>query len=122
MLTQKQTIFGPTNGNCFPTCIANLLEVPVWEVPNFYSVYPKELWSTKIEEYLAGYNRFSITLPFDQSFTYNDLWIATGLSPRFAAFHSVIYLGKELAHDPHPDNTGLLGGPKWATILYSSIH
>ena len=46
MLIQRQTIFGFPNGNCYATCIAAFLDLPVTEVPNFCSE-PADEWFKK---------------------------------------------------------------------------
>lgn len=111
----KQTKFhNPpiTNGNCFATVIATLIEVEVKDVPAVEEVFksnnkPNEnkKWVNIMQEYLnsKGY----LWGGLDEHLMNDELYIAVGPSPRGNFNHCVIYKNGKLFHDPHPDNTGL---------------
>lgn len=112
----KQTILGP-RGNCATACLASLLELPLEAVPNFFDNAANDAeWWSNLYTFLAARNltmwHFSYqnhehaVLDLKHRPGYLLVW---GASPRDAANqHYVIWHRGELAHDPHPDNTGVL--------------
>lgn len=104
---QHQTIFGDKKGNCFATCIACMLKIPVSDVPNFCADRPSR-WLTDCNEWLA-HRRWTL-FDFGPSVmeTHPGLTvIAAGPGPRGPS-HSVIMRDGKLLHDPHPQGNGLL--------------
>ena len=99
-------------GNCWSACIASLLEVPIDDVPNFVQIDVNggENWFAHTMRFLneRGYHLVAV----DPLAPGDVHYIQTGLSPRSPAdggevHHAVIHLHGELAHDPHPDRTGV---------------
>lgn len=104
---------GEQRGNCWTACIASLLDLGIETVPNFVQIDVDggPNWFTHTLQFLneRGYHLVSV----DPAAPGQDHYIQCGLSPRSPAadgvevHHSVIYLHGELAHDPHPDATGV---------------
>lgn len=105
-------------GDCFPCCIASILELPRDEVPH---IYEGEGWTDetgaigmkRLQEWLAPrglyFLEFSInadTLAGWVSFL-NCHYTFSGISPRGFRHATVGYNGA-LAHDPHPSRDGVL--------------
>jgi len=125
MLLHKQTIFhDPSNkiyGDCHRTAIACLLHLPVLEVPHFgqHFLDPVKYHGVK-ETFLnsIGFTEFSV--PFDSSFKLDDVlttigfynptmeYMISGYSDRDVN-HTVLCRGTAMIHDPHPDNTFIIG-------------
>lgn len=94
-----------TTGNCFQSCIASLLELPIEEVPHF--VCEPGNWFSAFERWLADRGFWvhiheGNVLPS----AWSGLVIGNGWSPR-GNRHSVLYNCDQLAHDPHPEGGGL---------------
>lgn len=114
-------------GNCFATCVASILELPVIMVPLFMGKYNWKQsfhdWCLKqgyLDEWYYPEHRCIehkipyVPLPSDQ---YS---IMSGTSPRNAPKgHSVVAFNGEMVHDPHPDDTGLLD--LWDHIILRPI-
>jgi hypothetical protein len=109
-------------GDCFRAVIASLLDLPIADVPHFflYDPGPEDGWPI-VNRWLAPHGLAYICFggSFDiQEWMKNngvtDVWHEIGgPSPRFAdAFHSVVGHNGSIAHDPHPDGTGLAGNPR----------
>jgi hypothetical protein len=105
-------------GDCFPCCIASILELPRSEVPHVYdgegfTDETGEVGMKRLQDWLAPrgmyYLEFGITaesLP-DWSKFLNCHYVFSGISPRGFRHATVGYNG-ELAHDPHPSRDGVL--------------
>jgi hypothetical protein len=119
----KQTIFGEGKGNCFATCVASILDLPLEDVPNF-ACSPSEEWFGEFFNWLKarGYSvvylyhpeagdvtKVDDKVPFSEAFFTPYLYIATGKSPRGDFLHSVVGQYDKVVHDPHPDNRGIIG-------------
>jgi hypothetical protein len=120
-----QTIFGDKVGNCFPACIASLLEVPLESL----AIDPsEEHWLETTQIALKPHGLFYLEIRLDVAVNYptyameDRLCVMTGKSPRGDFWHSmvgrighnhkdntVIY---ERVHDPHPSGDGIEGNPK----------
>jgi hypothetical protein len=118
MTPQKQTIFGSPNGNCFATCVASLLDLPLSEVPNFCGG-ENENWFSEFQQWLGERGFYAIDLhavsePFLCPVPDGTLVIISGMGAR-GLLHSIIgsYRLKDgehfwdHVHDPHPDDTGI---------------
>lgn len=120
-----QTIFGDRVGNCFPACIASLLEVPLENL----AINPDEqTWLETTQEALKPHGLFYLEVRLDVAVNYpmyamkDRLCVMTGKSPRGDFWHSVVArIGHndadntviyELVHDPHPSGRGIEGNPK----------
>lgn len=114
MIPAHQTIFGDRRGNCFAACIASVLEIPIYNVPNFCLA---EDWLVQAIRFAKshGYGLLhvqdgkGVRLLAAETSCYS---LVTGKSPRGDFLHSVVYRGLEMAHDPHPSGDGLGGDPE----------
>jgi hypothetical protein len=122
----RQTIFGNGKGNCFPTCLASILEVPLEGTPNFCSDYP-DTWWTETQKWLLVRGLVAIEVFLHDGLKCVD-WappvhcVLTGKSPRGDFLHCVVgrtseFGGFEMVHDPHPDDTFIDGRPQRALFL-----
>lgn len=103
--TKLYTPEGGHTGNCFPACIASIMDMQLWMVPPFENMFQRD-YLERVEEWLNLFGK-SLRLgteetDFDSGFYY----IASGRSPR-GVLHSVVYLDGKLAHDPHPSRLGI---------------
>lgn len=98
---------GIGNGNCFPACLASLLEIPLWMVPPFDQMFGRRDWDERRDDWVE--RMFGLRLIQWGGHVVADLpefYIANGRSPR-GVMHSVIYSRGVLAHDPHPIGGGI---------------
>lgn len=118
-----QTVTG-TSGNCMAACLASILELPIEAVPNFCDAGPDDTdyWNA-CRAWLRQFGLGIITLTFTSPAQWMQLrlsgyHIVSGPSPRLEGMHhaTVWHKGK-LAHDPHPDQTGILA-PEDMCMLY----
>ncbi len=113
-----QDIFGKPHGNCFAACVASILELPLHVVPN---VMRFDDWFERVNWWLRRRGLFLIEMNwwdpyFVKRYYRDEFFIASGPAAR-GVDHCVIYRGTELAHEPHPDRTGLIGDPKTLSFL-----
>lgn len=95
-----QTIkHGEGIGNCLQACIASILELSLDEVPHFSAEGP--YWWECLSEFLDRYGLEPVQI--GTTYRVTGYRILTGLSPRGNFLHSVVALGKNVVHDPHPD-------------------
>ncbi len=118
MIFQKQTIpnHDPANGvygNCFPTCIACLLELPVDEVPHIYDEGRSGKQGMRmLRDFLKQRGLYYVELFYDNDLddilrTFGHLapeahYLISGKSPRGNHNHTVIARGGQLFWDPSP--------------------
>lgn len=111
-----QTKFGK-GGNCFPACLASILEIDIEKVPNFQE--PVGEWYIKYKQWL---NQFGLDLV---GVTNWDNWpegrpkvfsIVSGMGPR-GLQHSVIYFDGDMVHDPHPEGGGVKDITDWIYLV-----
>lgn len=112
-------------GNCWTACIASMLELDIEEVPNFVQIGSEggENYFDHTLRFLKehGYQLINISQP-DAVALKDVYYIQSGISPRGPdvngenVYHAVIYQNGKLAHDPHPDNTGILT-EEWACLI-----
>jgi hypothetical protein len=103
-----QTTFGPGKGNCFSACVASVLDLTIEEVPFFMG---SEDWVSAL---LLWCEQNGVDADFSTEFPApaGDYVIVGGGSPRYSSVgHAVVWLDGQLAHDPHPDRTGIVGEP-----------
>lgn len=112
MLPVDQTSFGKPHGNCFSACVASILHLPVEDVPWFMG--PEDWWAGFLD-WLRPRGLSAISFPLrDGVCGYLDgvHHILSGKSPREQdgelLDHSVVALGEEVVHDPHPSRGGLV--------------
>ena len=104
-----QTMTG-TEGNCFPACIASLLEIRIDEIPSLGDL----TWVSELNEWLRprGLVHLDIRIAKDEIeefFSDKDFHhVLTGPSPRLDGYdHSVIGRRGVMVHDPYIDGMGL---------------
>ncbi len=96
--------------NCFPACIASILEMEVDDIIQIQEHYDESNWYEILQQWLnkMGYMYRMLT----ESDNILDRYIIViGLSPRNTdskSTHAVVYFNGDIIHDPHPDNTGIL--------------
>lgn len=103
-----QTKFGKPEGNCFPACVASILEIEIERIPNYqegdgvwYQNFKK--WLRKFDYECVALNR-SLLAEKDQC---PEVYgIVSGKSPRGLS-HSTVYFKDEMVHDPHPEGGGV---------------
>lgn len=102
-----QTILTAPGGNCFPACLASILELDLVKVPNFQGTD----WQLQYYEWLRplGLAMLTTAIPAgDQLERFADVvlpgyTILAVDSPRFAPLlHAVVALDGEVVWDPHP--------------------
>lgn len=109
-----QTLFYDKDrtGNCFEACLASIFEMDLKDVPNFHG----KNWFVEFWEWLKtkGYTTDG-SLYNENIENYNGgvdgYFIVAGESPRgkhIKGGHAVVYKNGKLAHDPHPDGTGVV--------------
>jgi hypothetical protein len=123
MTPVTQTLFGKPDGNCFAACVASLLDLPLEVVPN---VMRHEDWYARFNWWLKRRGMYLCCFDgWPQGFVrdyYSDVHILVyGMAER-GIDHACVYRGTELAWDPHPDRSGLIGEPKgWEVIAISDL-
>lgn len=128
MIFQKQTRTGP-NGNCFHTCIACLLDMPVEKLP---SHLPTKGWFRRLNSWLARRGLNLLMFPethrrFHQRFAWcpSGYYIACGPTERTKRGgygHAVVYCRGRLAWDPHPEGNGLKDIEGYAVLVAAKPH
>ena len=102
----------------FQTAVACLFNLSLEEVPHFIS-YKSEWWD-KLQEWLGERGLECNIGTYPYGIRKNKFYIVSGDGGRGHS-HSVIYKGKTPYHDPHPDNTFLVGEPK-TYYIFSKIN
>jgi len=107
-----QTVFGEPNGNCFAACVASILEIPLKGLPNFNgSEYGPDITAetqvNALRLFLAKFKLSAIRLVFGDNDVGNIGFTIAGGPAARGLNHCCIYKDGKLAHDPHPDRTGL---------------
>ena len=100
-----------SRGNCLQAALASYLDLPLAEVPHFVQDehdHPGEpewdSWARECQWLRARGLHVVLGDPEPGEYA-----LASGPSPRSKGiYHIVINLDGQLAHDPHPDGTGLL--------------
>lgn len=104
-------------GDCFPCCIASILELPRSEVPH---IYEGEGWldvtgrvgMKRLRAWLAtlGFNYLEFEMLAESLADWTDNfdchYIVSGIGARGVRHVCVGYNGK-IAHDPHPSRSGI---------------
>ncbi|MDD4971941.1 MAG: hypothetical protein PHT07_21145 [Paludibacter sp.] len=97
------------HGDCWMACISTLTGIPMDELPDVndpmnaeWSSYWVTMWKFLQEK---GFNLYCETVA--QFKGNNEYCIASGKSPRGDFYHAVVW-NDGIAHDPHPDRTGIL--------------
>jgi len=109
MIPIDQTIFGKT-GNCFPACVASILQLKLSEVPDWCTT-EGDNWFLAFRKWCQETRGlYPVMLLLDEKTSVKDLFpgftLIGGNGPR-GLKHEVIYLHGKLFHDPHPSRAGL---------------
>ncbi len=111
--TKLYSNVGIHNGNCYASCFASLLDLPLWMVPPFDDMFGRKDWYNRPREWLEKMCRKSLkhfVVHDDEEHPLDvlpEFYIATGKSPR-GVYHAVIYSKGKLFHDPHPSDAGII--------------
>ncbi len=103
----NQTQFGEDEGNCFPACLASVLELSLYAVPHFCLVYPSD-WFQQTNKWLAKWHLGIIQIDASTAPHVSGYHLMSGPSPRGNVYHSVVGQNGVMVHDPHPNQEGLL--------------
>ena len=97
-----QTIYGDGVGNCFPACIASVLEIDLEGIPNFCTVY-KSRWQGELNKWLHQFGLGSLTVAFQDDFIpIQKGWcLAAGPCGPEGVMHSVVMKDMKMVHNPH---------------------
>lgn len=101
---------GHHSGNCWQACLASILDLPLWMVPDFSEMFGRtsDHYMSRTEAWLERMFNLKITRveghPIE---TLPEFYIASGLSQRFVQ-HAVIYSQGMLVHDPHWSDMGIV--------------
>jgi hypothetical protein len=140
VILHRQRDFGREHGSCFATAIASVLDLPLEAVPNFglFLRWPEvlDLWCRQRgivwHHWHANQERRRCARCHDDvrpvelcglEIPTRGLVVAGGRSPRAngdGMRHAVVWDAAfdHLAHDPHPDGTGLDGAPEgWSWFV-----
>jgi len=120
-----QTKFGDGVGNCLNACVASIFEIGINDIIDF-NEYSAQLGNSKYNSvglwHWAKENGYFLcnSSKKEDIPNYIQFYIATGNSPRGNLKHAVVFSGGKLVHDPHPDQTGVMGEPLyyWWFIKY----
>lgn len=94
-------------GNCYASCWASILEIPLEEVPKFEDLPPDGSWFMSTRRWLESIG-YKLGMTHDiEGFPKSLYYIASGPSPRGPWDHSVVYFNDSLAHDPYPGGVGI---------------
>jgi hypothetical protein len=102
-------------GNCYASCIASILEVPITEVPNVEVLYDHEsFWLEVMLTFLniKGWELCSVDDVFAidlelKNYKQDQFYLVGGMSCR-GVNHMVIYQNGKMVHDPYPTKEGLI--------------
>lgn len=112
-----QTKFGKPEGNCFPACLASILEIDIDQVPNFHE--GNGVWYKKYREW---FNKYDLSLVAIMNWEGQEdacpqvYAIVGGLGPR-GLQHSTVYFGLDMVHDPHPEGGGVKDITEWIYLV-----
>jgi len=93
-----------TDTDCLRACVASLLTVPYYDIPNF-DILPGQ-W-LRFDRFMELQSVRPVAIPAEKfCVPYNAYYLMQGISPRDIR-HSVIGLNGKMVHDPHPSRAGL---------------
>lgn len=108
-------------GNCWPSCLASIMERPLAEVPGFFG----SDWWSRSQAWVESQGWEILFFPleydmwrekFDDFLEPDEYYIMSGGSPRGPFHHVVIYQNGKMVHDPHFSQDGVQD-PNEAFIL-----
>lgn len=119
-----QTIYGQNpdgslKGNCFTACIASILGLSIEQVP-YFMASTQRVQIKIANNWLKQFNLKLKMIPYPTNLQISNFCLARGRSPRNPRyFHMVVWKDNKIIHDPHPDQTGLVGNP--THLIYFTI-
>lgn len=114
MIIVEQTITGYPDGNCFPACLASVLELPLADVPLFCD----DDWLEQYNEWLRPRNLVLLLVPYAPDWHPPGYAILGAESPRGPWLHAAVCYDGELVWDPHPQRSmGLRAWLDWAVFV-----
>lgn len=99
-----QTVFGVPDGNCFPACLASILHIPLNDIPSFCKYTD---WWERFSQWLSYRGYYAIPITYNEESDIPGFHILSGKSPRGDFQHSVVAMGNDIVHDPHPSRAGI---------------
>lgn len=125
MISQNQTDFTFTTGDCMRACVASILELTLQQVPNFMKDGSNKYYENIQKWFLEKTSFLPLDVEFkeegqDREWLKDCICVAVGKSPRAkkdGEKHGVVWLNGEMVHDPHPDKTGLAEYPTVFTVF-----
>ena len=108
MIPIQQTRVGES-GNCLNACLASILEIPLWEIPEFSK--DNNLFLADIQEFLAGHDLYYVQILPDDPTVHEAFRMSLGpayhtiegMSPR-GGQHACVGDRGEIIFDPHPQD------------------
>ena len=125
MIGKKQTMLYEEGrlGNCFPACIASILECEIEDIPDFIHLESFHDWLSTLNDWLVGMGLIYVEFvtkdnpeEFFKGYKTKVHHILAGCTERtdmdseFPVTHAVVALNGKMVFDPHPSNAGLLEG------------
>jgi hypothetical protein len=111
---------GKDRGDCLRAAVGSLLEVDPATIPHFVQIEEDggEYWWDGLQRWLGERGLWIASVPWHEvayQAPASALTLATGVSPRdplgkmkhMVVYRGCIFKGGAIAHDPHPDGTGL---------------
>lgn len=136
MIPIFQTIIDVAEGNCFPACLASLLELPLDSIPHFLKEYGRTNMMKEARKWLSEkYGLTILTIEAQRGaipiYAYvrplhaEALCMVSGYSHTFEQPASHVVVGRiindifdyELVHDPNPSGKGINGDPLYFYFL-----
>jgi len=99
---------GEEVGNCLMTCVANVLDKEIQNVPNIEVLFMcgDGSWLKVFQKWLEAIGYIYEVIDQDNPPKKNELYFANGMTER-DTMHTVIYKNGKLYFDPHPCGVGL---------------
>ena len=107
MTPREQTSFGAPDGDAMRAAVASVLDLPIEAVPNFADA--REQWWEALVAWATTRDLVLDSGP-EGEIPAGAHAVATGEGPR-GHRHAVVWADGTMAHDPHPDRTGLAAPP-----------
>lgn len=116
MIPVEQTILKPPLGNCFPACIASVLELPLHLVPHptaeeGASEAGWREYLVRVQAWLARMNLCLVGVGMCLHWKPAGLALLGAASPRGEYIHSVVCRDGDIVWDPHPERA--MGVGEW---------
>jgi hypothetical protein len=97
-----------SRGNCFPACIASILEIECEEVIQIQEYYDEKDWNHRLAKWLHDKGWVWRYATMEDIRSQDKFILVTGGSPRHVDLtHVTIFQNGEMVHDPHPSGAGI---------------